>query len=142
MLYKFKLDGNDIYLLSLSYHLPSADVWLLSPMTNHTLYGGHSTDSGNTIKISINHLRVHDKIVREQSNVPMIFDCSVLAKEMHETGQFIRSALPQYNCKVDFLSGWSSPNYNDWKLAFMAVDQEYGHYCCLAVVHYPIWQLT
>jgi len=33
---------------------------------------------------------------------------------------------------VDFLGGWSSQHYNDWKLASLAVDQEYGHYCCLS----------
>ncbi len=49
---------------------------------------------------------------------------------MHDTGPFIRSALPQYEQKVDFLSDWSSSNYKDWKLASMALDQEYGHYCC------------
>ena len=129
-LHKFKVDGNDIYLPCLSYHLPSAEVWLYSPQTFHTVYGGHSTVNGNEIKIFINHLRVHVKINCENSNAPMIFDCSVSAKEMCDTGPFIRSALTQYEHKVDFLGGWSSSNYKDWKLASMTVDKEYGHYCC------------
>ena len=69
-------------------------------------------------------------IDRNGSNVPMVFDCSVLAKEMNDNAPFIRSALPQYERKADFLGGWRSQHYNDWKLASMAVDQEYGHYCC------------
>ena len=31
---------------------------------------------------------------------------------------------------MDFLGGWSSHHLNDWKLASIAVDQEYGQYCC------------
>jgi hypothetical protein len=60
----------------------------------------------------------------------MVFDCSVLAKEMNDNAPLIRSALPQYERKADFLGGWSSQHYNDWKLASVAVDQENGNYCC------------
>ena len=56
----------------------------------------------------MDHLRLCVGIDCEESNVPMILDCSVSAKEMHDTGPFIRSALQQYEHKVDFLSGWSA----------------------------------
>ena len=39
-LHKFKVDGEDIFMACLSYHFPLADVWLFSPQTFHTLYGG------------------------------------------------------------------------------------------------------
>ena len=60
------------------------------------------------------------------------FDCSMLAQEMNDKGPLFQSASPQYEHKVDFLGGWSSQHYNDWKLASLAVDQENGHYCCLS----------
>ena len=129
-LHKFNLDGHEIFLPCLSYHLPSAEVQLFSPQTYHTLYGGHSTVCGDKIEMFIDNLKVYVGIDRIGSNVPMVFDCSVLAKEMNDNAPLIQSALPQYERKADFLGGWSSQHYNDWKLASMAVDQEYGHYCC------------
>ena len=107
-LHKFKVDGEDIFMACLSYHLPSADVRLFSPQTFHTLYGGHSTVSGDKVEMFIESLRVGVGINREMSNVPMVFDCWVSPEEMREHGPKIRSALPQYERKVDFLGGWSS----------------------------------
>ena len=70
-LHKFKVDGEDIFLACLSYHLPSADVRLFSPQTFHTLYGGHSTVQGDRVDMFIDSLRVGVGIDREASNVPM-----------------------------------------------------------------------
>ena len=62
----------------------------------------------------------------------MVFDCAVSAQEMQEHAPHIRSALPQYERKMDFLGGWGSAQYAKWKLATLEVDLEYGHYCCSA----------
>ena len=68
----------------LSYHLPLADVRLLSPKTFHTLYGGHSTVFGDKVEMFIESLRVGVGINRETSNVSMVFDCWVSPEEMRE----------------------------------------------------------
>ncbi len=57
-LHKFKIDGNDIFLPCLSYHLPSAEIRLFSPQTYHTLYGGHSTVSERSANV---HRSFEDK---------------------------------------------------------------------------------
>eukprot|EP00956_Cyclotella_meneghiniana_P000566 scaffold631_cov49-Cyclotella_meneghiniana.AAC.3 len=46
-LHKFLVDGNELFLPCLSYHLPTADVRLFSPQTYHTIYGGHSVVTGD-----------------------------------------------------------------------------------------------
>ena len=51
MLHELKTNGEDIYLLCLSYHLPSADARLFSPQTFHTLYGGHSAVFGDSVQV-------------------------------------------------------------------------------------------
>ena len=48
---------------------------------------------------------------RDGSEVPMVKDCHVTAEEIKIHGPHIRSALPQYERMVDFISGWSSANY-------------------------------
>ena len=85
-LHKFKVDGEDIFMACLSYHLPSADVRLFSPQTHHTLYGGHSTVFGDKVEMFIESLHVGVGINRETSNVPMVFDCWVSPEEMREHG--------------------------------------------------------
>jgi hypothetical protein len=136
-LHKFKIDGQDIFIPCLSYHLPSAEVRLFSPQTYHTLYGGHSVVGGDYIEKFIDNLKIKIGIDKEASNVPMIHDCSVSAEEMKQHGPFIRSALPQYERKVDFLGGWSSEHYKRWQMATQVVDMEYGHYCCSSGVCLP-----
>ena len=129
-LHKFKINGEDIFIPCLSYHLPSAEVQLFSPQTYHTLYGGHSAVFGNHVDMFIDHLKIAVEIGGYASNVPTVYDCSVSPKEMEEHGPHIRSALHQCERKVDFLGGWSSQHFYDWKVATAEIDQEYGHYCC------------
>jgi hypothetical protein len=129
-LHKFKIDGNDVFLPCLSYHLPTAEVRLFSPQTYHTLYGGHSTVGGDQVQMFIDHLKINVDIDRESTNVPMVKDCSVSAAEMKLHGPHIRSALPQYERKVDFLGGWSSEHCKKWQMASLAIDSEFGHYGC------------
>ncbi len=85
-LHKFKVDGKDIFMACLSYHLPSADVRLISPQTFHTLYGWCSTVFADKVEMFIESLRVGVGINRETLNVPMVFDCWVSPEEMREHG--------------------------------------------------------
>ncbi len=112
-LHKFKINGEDIYLPCLSYHLPSVDVRLFSPQTFYTLYGGHSAVFGDRVQMFIDSLWIDLVIDRESSNVPMVYDCWVSPQEMKEHGPHIESALLQYERKVDFLGGWSSMDFRN-----------------------------
>ena len=62
--------------------------------------------------------------------MPIVHNCAVSAQEMREHGPHIRSALPQYIRQVDFLGGWSDEHFKRWKLSTIAVEQDFGHYCC------------
>ena len=104
-LHKFKVDGEDIFMACLSYHLPSADERLFSPQTFHTLYGGHSAVFGDSVQMFIDSLQINISIDKEFSNFPMVHDCWVSPQEMKEHGSCIKSALPQYERMVDFLGG-------------------------------------
>ena len=55
-------------------------------------------------------------------------NCAVSSKEIAEHGPYIRSALPQYERKVDAMGHWSQ-NFVNWKMDCSLVDDEYDHYC-------------
>ena len=109
-LHKFQVNGEDFFMPCLSYHLPSAEIRLFSPQTYHTLYGGHSTVMGDRVEMYVDQFRVGIHIDRQSSNVPMVYNCNVSSREMRDHGPNIRSALPQYERKVDCLGGWSEDN--------------------------------
>lgn len=123
-LHKFHINGDDIFLPCLSYHLPTAEVRLFSPQTYHTLYGGHSAVGGDKVDMYIDMHKIEIPIDRESSNVPMVHDCHVTSKEMKDHGPYIRSALPKYNRMVDSLGAWSHQNYKQWKMATVPLDPE------------------
>jgi hypothetical protein len=127
--WEFQIDGNDIFIPCLSYHLPSAEIRLFSPQTYHNLYGGHSAVFGQRVEMFIDHLRIGIGIDPSASNVPMVYNCSVSAQEMKDHAPFIRSALPKYEMKMDFLGGWSSEVLKSWNLASEEINSEFGHYC-------------
>ncbi len=58
MLHKFIVDGKELFLPCLSYHLPTVDVWLFSPQTYPTIYGGHSVVTGDMTQMFIDFLKV------------------------------------------------------------------------------------
>ena len=129
-LHKFQIDGEDIFLPCLSYHSSSAEVRLFSLQTYHTLYCGHTVVGGDKVETFLDHLKIGVGIDQERSNLPMVHNCAVSAQEMKEHGPHIRSALPQYKRQVDFLGGWSDEHFKRWKLSTIAVEQDFGHYCC------------
>ena len=45
--------GKKVYLLCVSYHLPSTDVQLFSPQVYHQIYGGHSIVNGDEVIMRI-----------------------------------------------------------------------------------------
>ncbi len=75
-LHKFKIDGQDIFIPCLSYHLPSAEVRLFSPQTYHTLYGGHSVVGGDYVEKFIDNLKIKIDIDREASMLECLVQSS------------------------------------------------------------------
>lgn len=65
--------------------------------------------------------KVEIPIDRESSNVPMVFNCGVTAKEMRLHGPHIRSALPKYERMIDCLGSWSAAHFRSWKIATEAI---------------------
>ena len=127
-LHKFRINGEVIFIPCLSYHLPEADVRLFSPQTYHTIYGGHSAVFGQRVEMFIDNLKIGIDIDGSGSNVPMVYDCACSHEEIKTHGPHIRSALPAYERKVDFLGGWSAKHYVEWQLATTAVGDEFEHY--------------
>ena len=82
MLNRFYMDGEPVFLPCLSYHLPLTEVRLFSPQVYHTLYGGHSTVSGDHVTKFIDNMEIRITIDREGSNVPTIMGLGVSAKDM------------------------------------------------------------
>jgi hypothetical protein len=122
------VNGEDFFMPCLSYHLPTAEIRLFSPQTYHTLYGGHITVMGDRVEMYVDQFQVGIHIDRQSSNAPMVYNCNVSAKEMRDHGPYIRSALPQYERKVDCLGGWSEDNFKHWQISTIAINSEFDHY--------------
>jgi hypothetical protein len=81
-LHKFTdTNGLPVYLLCVSYHLPETDIRLFSPQTYHQIHGGYSEVYGDCIKRLLKTSTIEIKIVREQHNLPAVFDSFVPEKE-------------------------------------------------------------
>ena len=102
-LHKFKWNDENIYLPCLLYHLPSAEIRLFSPQTHHTLYGRHSVVFGDAAVKMIDKISISIPINGEMGNVPIVYKSACTAKEIKEIGPLIRSALPYYERKIDFM---------------------------------------
>ena len=76
----------------------------------------------------IDNFRIDIRIDSQASNVPMVFNCNVSPQEMRDHGPYIRSALPQYERKVDCLGHWSKENFRQWKMSTTVIDHEFDHY--------------
>jgi hypothetical protein len=106
---------------------------LFSPQTYHTLYGGHSAVFSDCVERFIYLMEVTVPIDRADSNVPMIYGCSVSLQELSKVGPHIQSALPQYERMVDCLGTWGSKAFQAWNVmtaSTKVVEDEYDHYCC------------
>ena len=112
-LHKFECQGKLIYLSCLFYHLPSAEIFLFSPQTYHTLYGGHSIVFDDWVVMMINHLSIEIPINGEAGNVPMIYNSSCSAAEVKKSGILIRPALPPHERKVAMMGSSVSNNFTN-----------------------------
>jgi hypothetical protein len=129
-LHKFKIDGQDIFIPCLSYHLPlrKSGFSVLKPIVRFMVDIALVVVITLRSSLTISGLRLI--LIGRRQMCLWVLDCSVSAEEMKLHGPFIRLALPQCERKVDFLGGWSSEHYKRWQMATQIVDMEYGHYSC------------
>jgi hypothetical protein len=74
-LYKFtNTNGNPVYLLCVSYHLPETDVRLFSPQTYHQIHGGYSEVYSQSVQMKLCTSTIAIGISRDLTNLPIVFD--------------------------------------------------------------------
>ncbi len=114
VMWKFRdSTGELIYLPLLCYHLPTADIRLLSPQTYHQLHGGHSSldNRGTTV---VMHLpskgrghpgrKINIPIDLRGTNLPVIFDVSCNEQHKRVGREQLRSSLARH--AMDFNGSW------------------------------------
>ena len=113
VMWKFKtVEGKDIYLPLLCYHLETADIRLLSPQTYHQLHGGDSHLIGNGSAVAMEILsgpnspseQIVIPIEKQTTNLPVIYGVSCTDKERAEIGPQLRSSLAKH--QLDFKGSW------------------------------------
>ena len=113
VMWKFKATNTDtIYLPCLCYHLPTADIRLLSPQTYHQLYGGSSEIDGKAVLMSLpkqaphhpNH-QIKIPIDTFNTNIPLIHDVSCTDKERREVAPHLRSSMAKHT--LNFKKSWT-----------------------------------
>ena len=62
----------------------------------------------------IDKLKIEIPITGNGGNVPMIYNSACSSDEIKKIGPQVRSALPHYERKVDFLGSWASTNFANW----------------------------
>ena len=99
VMYKFRAtNGDDIFLPGVAFHLPSAEIRLLSPQSYHQRWGGSSTVDGKIVRMTLPNKCQHPNHVlefplTEQSNVPTLVGVSCTKEERTKIGPWLRSAL-------------------------------------------------
>jgi hypothetical protein len=80
-LHKFTdIKGNPVYLPCVLYHLPQTDVHLFSPQTYHQMHGGYSEFHSDCARMLLKTSTIEIRIVREEHNLPVLFDSFVSGK--------------------------------------------------------------
>ena len=93
-LHKFTdTNGLPVYLPCVSYHLPETDVRLFSPQTYHQMHGGYSEVYGDRIRMLLKTSTIDIEIVREQNNLPAVFDSFVSDEAKKALAGTMRSGL-------------------------------------------------
>ncbi len=85
--------GFPVYLPCVSYHLPQMNVHLFSPHTYYQMHGGYSKVYGNCIKMLLKTSEIQTQIVREEHNLPIVFDSYVSPKVKKMLASSMRTGL-------------------------------------------------
>ena len=126
-------NGDTIYLPCLAYHLPTAEICLISPQTYHQFYGGCSEVDGDKI---VMHLPRSSKgpiahsvvipIEKEKTNLPMVYNVACTDKERQDIGPHLRSSLARHTMAFDATCTLS---VEEFEFEF----QKYSQICCPCV---------
>jgi len=76
-----------------SYHLPKTDVHLFSPQTYHQMHGGYSEVHSNCVRMLLKTSTIKIRIMREEHNLPVVFDSFVSGKAKKALASNMRSGL-------------------------------------------------
>jgi hypothetical protein len=93
-LHKFTdINGNPVYLPCVSYHLPETDFCQFSPQTYHQMHDGYSEVHGDCAHMLLKTSTIKIRIVREEHNLPVVFDSFVSGKTKKALASNMRSGL-------------------------------------------------
>jgi hypothetical protein len=87
------INGNPVYLPCVLYHLPKTDARLFSPQTYHQMHGGYSEVHSNCARMPLKTSTIEIRIVREEHNLPIVFNSFVSGKAKKALASSMRSGL-------------------------------------------------
>lgn len=111
VMYKFRAtNGNDVFLPGVAFHLPTADIRLLSPQSYHQRWGGSSTVGAKTITMSLPRYGPSQPShqlefpINQLSNVPTVTNVATTSNERENIGPLLRSAMVRHS--LEFFDTW------------------------------------
>ena len=130
VMWKFTATNGDIlYLPGLAYHLPTADICLLSPQAYHQMYGGESRVDGDNVLMSLppkrgSNQRLHSiniPIEKGISNLPIVHKVSCTDDEREQVGPHLRSAQAQHTLNFKRKSNYCDDEFEYEFQAFSSI---------------------
>ena len=108
-------NGDSIYLPIFCYHLPTADIRLMSPHSHYQMHSGYSLIVEDGTKVEMNlpskgpghptH-KISIPIDTNETNLPVIFNCHCNQKERDVIGPQLRSGL--FRVPLDMRESWNA----------------------------------
>lgn len=121
VMYKFcAMNGEDIFLPGVAFHLPSAEVHLLSPQSYHQHWGGYSMVGQKSVLMNLWHpdgkpSHVLEFPLHDQSNVHTVVNVSCTAKERETFGPLLYPAIAKHVLAFD----------DDWRCLAYEVEHDF-----------------
>ena len=94
----------------------------------HTIYGRHSLVNGDCVEMYVDIQKLTIQIQKDISNILMVYNCGVTAKEMRDHGPHIHSALPNHELMIDCLGSWNMAHLFAWQIPTEGIDKEFQHH--------------
>ncbi len=87
------IKGIPVYLPCILYHLPETYVCLFSPQTYHQMHGGYLEVYSNWVHMLSKTSTIDIPIVREEHNLPIVFDSLISGKAKKALASIMSSGL-------------------------------------------------
>ena len=98
VLYRLKTRcGHFVYRPGLAYHMPSADIRLMSPQASISVYGGKALLEGQSITYTLPDGRIVDIPLCNSSNLPLINDFVCSSEEQQIYGTRFKNSHSLYH---------------------------------------------